>query len=54
MPYLHTQIHLPDLIPLEPTEPKVIPPRDEDELLQELRDRRLEDDYRRHDSLNER
>lgn len=39
--YLDNFLHLPDLIPLEPPEPKDIPEVDEDRLYEEARDRRL-------------
>ena len=41
--YSDQRLYLPDLIPLEPCEEKPVPPpRDEDEMLQEIRDARLE------------
>lgn len=43
MPYVYTQLHVPDLIPLDPPEPLVFfPPVDEDELIQRIKDERLE------------
>lgn len=39
--YLDNFLHLPDLIPLEPPEPRDIPEVDEDRLYEESRDRRL-------------
>lgn len=42
MLYLDNFLHLPDLIPLEPSEPKEIPEIDEDRLYEEQRDRRME------------
>lgn len=43
MLYLDNLLHLPDLIPLDPPEEKPpIPPRDEDELYEEARDKRAE------------
>ena len=42
MIYLENFLHLPDLIPLEPDERPEKPPRDEDELYEEARDKRAE------------
>ena len=39
--YLDNFLHLPDLIPLEPPEPRNIPEMDEDRLYEEARDREL-------------
>ena len=39
--YLDNFLHLPDLIPLEPPEPRDIPEVDEDRLYEEARDRGL-------------
>lgn len=45
MQYLDNFLHLPDLIPLDPPEDRMPLDRhrDEDEVYQELKDRRLED-----------
>ena len=41
--YCDQRLYLPDLIPLEPRDEKPVPPpRDEDEILQEIRDAKLQ------------
>lgn len=44
MLYLDNFLHLPDLLPLEEPERKEIPEQDEDDLYQEYKDRRSNDD----------
>ena len=43
--YSDNRLYLPDLIPLEPREERISPPKDEDEVLQEIRDRKLEAEH---------